>query len=706
MANLTIADAAAADGGTVSQGTKAVVDLSGGSIDGMLNKLYIGRDADTTDGGQATGKLIIGDGTLDVNDAYLGYQTGPGNGVGIGYCGGEVDVNGTALFRVNGTLVLGYTSVAALTPFAAQSGYGQLNIGGGTAEVNNITVGGLTDVSVENDITLTSGGNLIVTNAIGSASAPLNQLSIGDSSISIFANPSATNAYVTSLATTGSGGVIKVLSLTGASSYPVTIPVISYVNPTAAALSLDLSALGAGYYGYVVNNSGSKVVDAVITTNPPQNLVWNGNVNGNWDHSTANWQGGKTFVDGDQVAFDDTASGSTSVNVPNTVTLGSGGVLVTNNSKAYSLSGSGSIVGSALMTKDGTNSLTINAKSALALDLLKGSVSVGVSGTVGPITSATNTMLNNAGSIGELTGSAVVNNTGTVNGLDFSGNITNASGATINGTFLTEAGATAVIASGSTVNQGDVRAKVFEDSTLVMNGTWNNTSDRLEVRGLLTGSGSVYDNTSTEGSTDLGRITIAQTTSTFAPGGVNHIGTFYVGARLDLEKPPATMIIDVDMNNPQTNDVVNCDSFGNIRGIIEMNNIGSVPFAAGQSFRIYNINYGLWPNVPAITGATISPGVPGVGLQWDTTQLFTNGIVSVVTAPSTPPAITTSVANGTLTISWPADHIGYQLQVQTNSLATGLSNNWHSVTGSEDVTSWNVSIDSNAPAVFYRLSNQ
>lgn len=67
-----------------------------------------------------------------------------------------------------------------------------------------------------------------------------------------------------------------------------------------------------------------------------------------------------------------------------------------------------------------------------------------------------------------------------------------------------------------------------------------------------------------------------------------------------------------------------------------------------------------------------------------------------------PPSILASYASNVLTLSWP-DHLGWVLQVQTNSLATGLSANWVDVSGSSAVTQTNITVDPAGPAVFYRL---
>jgi len=68
------------------------------------------------------------------------------------------------------------------------------------------------------------------------------------------------------------------------------------------------------------------------------------------------------------------------------------------------------------------------------------------------------------------------------------------------------------------------------------------------------------------------------------------------------------------------------------------------------------------------------------------------------------PTNLTAVLSGELmALSWPADHLGWRLQVQTNQLSTGLSTNWVVVPGTELVTSTNLTINPTTGAVFYRM---
>jgi len=56
-----------------------------------------------------------------------------------------------------------------------------------------------------------------------------------------------------------------------------------------------------------------------------------------------------------------------------------------------------------------------------------------------------------------------------------------------------------------------------------------------------------------------------------------------------------------------------------------------------------------------------------------------------------------------LQMSWPADHMGWRLQIQTNNPGDGLGGNWTTVPNSTNMTSANVGINSANGSVFLRL---
>jgi len=54
-------------------------------------------------------------------------------------------------------------------------------------------------------------------------------------------------------------------------------------------------------------------------------------------------------------------------------------------------------------------------------------------------------------------------------------------------------------------------------------------------------------------------------------------------------------------------------------------------------------------------------------------------------------------------LSWPADHTGWRLQSQTNSLATGLYTNWVAVPNSQLNNHFTNAVNPANGAVFYRM---
>ena len=72
-------------------------------------------------------------------------------------------------------------------------------------------------------------------------------------------------------------------------------------------------------------------------------------------------------------------------------------------------------------------------------------------------------------------------------------------------------------------------------------------------------------------------------------------------------------------------------------------------------------------------------------------------------SPTGPAMITTSLSSNSLNLLWPGG-LGWRLQMQTNSMTTGLSTNWAYVTDGL-IFSTNLTIDPGTPMTFYRLAN-
>jgi hypothetical protein len=94
-----------------------------------------------------------------------------------------------------------------------------------------------------------------------------------------------------------------------------------------------------------------------------------------------------------------------------------------------------------------------------------------------------------------------------------------------------------------------------------------------------------------------------------------------------------------------------------------------------------------------------------IGLEY-VKQPFADEIQPIVQDPyaaNNPTNITASVSSNTLTIAWPADHIGWILQAQTNGLSTGQ---WFDLPGSDVVNAVVIPINPANTSVFYRLRMQ
>ncbi len=80
------------------------------------------------------------------------------------------------------------------------------------------------------------------------------------------------------------------------------------------------------------------------------------------------------------------------------------------------------------------------------------------------------------------------------------------------------------------------------------------------------------------------------------------------------------------------------------------------------------------------------------------------GMPTLVTATN-PTNITLQVTANSLTLSWPSDHLGWRLQVQTNNLTQGLGTNWVDVLGATATNQLTIPINSASAGCFYRMVN-
>ncbi|HEX7652192.1 MAG TPA: autotransporter-associated beta strand repeat-containing protein, partial [Verrucomicrobiae bacterium] len=104
-----------------------------------------------------------------------------------------------------------------------------------------------------------------------------------------------------------------------------------------------------------------------------------------------------------------------------------------------------------------------------------------------------------------------------------------------------------------------------------------------------------------------------------------------------------------------------------------------------------------------VTGFTT---VTGAGATWKN-DLATDGSITALTVTPTVNTnqtnIVVKVTGNQLVLSWPADHLGWHLQVQTNNLAKGLGTNWVTIPGSDSANGYTNVLNGVNGAVFYRM---
>jgi autotransporter-associated beta strand protein len=285
-------------------------------------------------------------------------------------------------------------------------------------------------------------------------------------------------------------------------------------------------------------------------------------------------------------------------------------------------------------------------------------------------------LANVAGGGGSVTNSSGTNAMLTISGSGatntFSGQINNAGNASA--ISLVKTGNSTQILAGANTYSGTT---TVSNGSLLVNGSLG-TNAVMVSGGLLGGNGVLG-----------GPVTI-QPGGTLSPGN-NSIGALTISNTLTLA---GTTFIEINKSVP-TNDVVRGLSTVNYGGALTVTNLSGT-LAANDSFQLFSAG--------STSGAFAATNLPALGpnLVWNFNPA--SGVLSVIQPVATNPTnISYTVGGGNLTLSWPADHLGWRLQAQTNDLSTGLGTNWFDVPGSTNLNSLLLPVDVNRSSVFYRL---
>ncbi len=345
MSLLTVGDftGQSTSGSTVN----GAMNLTLGAVNAQVDTCYVARGQTGGGGGPTTGTLSLGAGVFNVNTLNLGYAS-VNNATG--------SVTGT-LNLTNGTLVVNNNLLLAANQGAVAPTTGTLNISNGTVLANGIGSGGGTAK------VYMSGGLLVVTNGIGSSTAPLTSLSLNKSAaLQIWVLKNQTNVFTTAL-TGDNTGVINVSALPIIITYPTPLPLVYCPHGGAAGAVLSAGTLPGTFQGYI-SNDNSSTIWLVITNGPalPKTDLWGGAVNGNWDTSTLNWTNNGAavaYAEDDPVVFTDSAR-TGSVNLVGVAPHTPYSWTVSNNALNYTFTGTNSVGGSAQLLKSGTATLTLS----------------------------------------------------------------------------------------------------------------------------------------------------------------------------------------------------------------------------------------------------------------------------------------------------------------------------------------------------------
>lgn len=219
---------------------------------------------------------------------------------------------------------------------------------------------------------------------------------------------------------------------------------------------------------------------------------------------------------------------------------------------------------------------------------------------------------------------------------------------------------------------------LYLDAVNTYTGLTSNNSNTTNTPGLLAGAGTI-----------AGPVFV-QTNSSIGGGSGASIGTLTINNALTLNGNGFFRVNRAGLASDQVSVAGVLTNTGT--GTITVTNLGAT-LVAGDQFFLFN--------KALSNGAAMT--ITGAGINW-TNKLAVDGSIAVLSTVATNPTnITFSVTSNVLTLSWPADHTGWRLQAQTNSLANGLGTNWVDVAGATSVNSTNFIINPANGAVFYRL---
>lgn len=287
------------------------------------------------------------------------------------------------------------------------------------------------------------------------------------------------------------------------------------------------------------------------------------------------------------------------------------------------------------------------------------------------------------------------------NDLTFSGQVTlngNDGTGSVNRTFqVTNSGLTTIL---GPISDGGLNCGLIKigNGVLALNNTETYTGPTtanggiLQINGQLAGGAVTVGNNGMLGGTGtIGGPVTVQTNGTISPG--DSIGTLTINNNLTLS---GNLLIEVNRSASPSSDkiVVSGVLTNGWIGAVTVTNLGPA-LAPNDTFTLFS--------QPVLNGGALRITGGGQGVNW-TNKLAVDGTIAVSSlVPTTPTNITFSASGGLLSLSWPANYVGWTLEGQTNAPGVGITTNWVRMPASTTVNQMSFAIGPTNRTVFFRL---